>query len=182
MATLDVGSASGRKKALNHDVPLIPFIDFLLCLVSFLLITAVWSQMAQLNADTQVPGPPSTVGTPDPERVLHVEMLQQGGYRLFWKKAGQVLSSVDVPAAPAAAAAQEELARRITQEWQNNPARHYAAHDSQVDQAVLHTNNSAEFGAIAQVIDAIYATQRAFRAPDGRLLQKPALNVTFSTH
>lgn len=31
----------------NHEIPLIPFIDFLLCLVAFLLVTAVWSQMAR---------------------------------------------------------------------------------------------------------------------------------------
>jgi len=58
MAGIDVGGGHGGKRATNHEIPLIPFIDFLLCLVAFLLVTAVWSQMARINADARVPGPP----------------------------------------------------------------------------------------------------------------------------
>ncbi len=58
MAGIDVGGGHGGKRATNHEHPLIPFIDFLLCLVAFLLVTAVWSQMARINADARVPGPP----------------------------------------------------------------------------------------------------------------------------
>jgi biopolymer transport protein ExbD len=57
MAGIDVGGHGG-KRSTNHEIPLIPFIDFLLCLVAFLLVTAVWSQMARINADARVPGPP----------------------------------------------------------------------------------------------------------------------------
>jgi biopolymer transport protein ExbD len=35
MAGIDVGGHGG-KRATNHEIPLIPFIDFLLCLVAFL--------------------------------------------------------------------------------------------------------------------------------------------------
>jgi hypothetical protein len=57
MAGIDVGGGHGGKRNVNHEIPLIPFIDFLLCLVAFLLVTAVWSQMARINADARVPGP-----------------------------------------------------------------------------------------------------------------------------
>ena len=49
MAGIDVGGGHGGKRSTNHEIPLIPFIDFLLCLVAFLLVTAVWSQMARIN-------------------------------------------------------------------------------------------------------------------------------------
>jgi len=49
MAGIDTGGGHGGKRATNHEIPLIPFIDFLLCLVAFLLVTAVWSQMARIT-------------------------------------------------------------------------------------------------------------------------------------
>ena len=70
MASIGGDLAAGRR-ALNHDLPLVPFIDFLLCLVAFLLVTAVWTQAARLRADALVPGqtghPP-----PTPPKQLHV--------------------------------------------------------------------------------------------------------------
>ena len=39
MAGIDVGGGHGGKRSLNHEIPLIPFIDFLLCLVAFHLVT-----------------------------------------------------------------------------------------------------------------------------------------------
>lgn len=44
--------AGGGGKALNHDVPLIPFIDFLLCIVLFLL--ASFSASGELPVDKNV--------------------------------------------------------------------------------------------------------------------------------
>jgi biopolymer transport protein TolR len=39
----------GGKKDLNASLNLVPYIDLLTCMVAFLLITAVWTQLAQLN-------------------------------------------------------------------------------------------------------------------------------------
>jgi biopolymer transport protein ExbD len=44
--------AGGGNKSLNHDVPLIPFIDFLLCIVLFLL--ASFSASGELPVDKNV--------------------------------------------------------------------------------------------------------------------------------
>jgi biopolymer transport protein ExbD len=77
------GSDRGGNKAVDHQIPLIPFIDLLLCCVMFLLATAVWNQLARVNANQQVPGggnPP-----PAPERVaakLVLEITRDGGYVL----------------------------------------------------------------------------------------------------
>ncbi|MET0790362.1 MAG: biopolymer transporter ExbD, partial [Polyangiaceae bacterium] len=76
MAGIDTGGGHGGKRATNHEIPLIPFIDFLLCLVAFLLVTAVWSQMARINADARVPGPPKDEPPEEQkkEKQLNVEM------------------------------------------------------------------------------------------------------------
>lgn len=49
MASIDVGSSGRGKKALDSELPLVPFIDLLLCCVMFLLVTAVWNQLAALS-------------------------------------------------------------------------------------------------------------------------------------
>jgi biopolymer transport protein ExbD len=44
-----VPSGRGRRKALDAAINLVPFIDLLSCCISFLLITAVWTQLAALR-------------------------------------------------------------------------------------------------------------------------------------
>src|SRR4051812_39311681 len=40
---------AGDKKSLNVELNLVPFIDLMSCLTAFLLVTAVWVNIAQLN-------------------------------------------------------------------------------------------------------------------------------------
>lgn len=187
MAGIDVGGHGG-KKTLNHEIPLIPFIDFLLCLVSFLLITAVWSQMARINADARVPGPPD----PNKEleekkdKTLHVEMKGESNFQLVWKEGSTVLNTVDVPRKPEKIGendvAYPDLAAKITEEWSKNESRHFAATDTALDQAVIHTDNSTPFREVIAVIDAIYSPQRDWKEPSGDVVQRSAFNVTFSVN
>jgi biopolymer transport protein ExbD len=61
MANISVGGASGGKRAVDSEIPLVPFIDLLLCCVMFLLVTAVWNQLAVVEArapDTAGPSSP----------------------------------------------------------------------------------------------------------------------------
>jgi biopolymer transport protein TolR len=46
----------GSKRSLNASLNLVPYIDLLTCMVAFLLITAVWTQLAQLKTSQRVPG------------------------------------------------------------------------------------------------------------------------------
>jgi len=39
----------GGKRPLTADLNMVPYIDLLTCMVAFLLITAVWTQLAQLS-------------------------------------------------------------------------------------------------------------------------------------
>lgn len=46
----------GGKRSLNASLNLVPYIDLLTCMVAFLLITAVWTQLAQLKTMQRGPG------------------------------------------------------------------------------------------------------------------------------
>jgi len=71
----------GGKKPLNADLNLVPYIDLLTCMVAFLLITAVWSQLARLEAHQKGQGQAGE-DTP-PEKVFKlVVVVNTEGYNL----------------------------------------------------------------------------------------------------
>jgi biopolymer transport protein ExbD len=187
MAGIDTGGGHGKKRSVNQEIPLIPFIDFLLCLVSFLLITAVWTQMSRINADARVPGPPD----PDKElkeqekpKTLHVEMRGEEKFQPVWKEGNTVVDTIDVMRKQVNASGEDfsypDLAERITSEWERLGA-HKADSDFKRDQAVLHTDNTTQFAHIIAVIDAIYTPQRDVKI-GGTVEQIPAFNVTFAVN
>lgn len=188
MAGIDVGGHGGRR-TMNHEIPLIPFIDFLLCLVAFLLVTAVWSQMARLNADARVPGPPKPEpdDPPKKEKQLHVEMRGERKFQLVWKEGSTVVNTIDVERKPvnigeAGDFTYPDLGKKIAEEWKQNGS-HRNASDPKFDQAVLHTDNSTPFSDVCAVIDAIYTPQRDFNdKAKGSTEKVPAFNVTFAVN
>ncbi|MCA9593700.1 MAG: biopolymer transporter ExbD [Myxococcales bacterium] len=188
MAGIDVGGGHGGRRASNHEIPLIPFIDFLLCLVAFLLVTAVWSQMARINADARVPGPPrpeEEIEKQQKEKQLHVEMRGERKFQLVWKEGSTVVNTIDVERKPVKNGEDiryPDLAKKISEEWTQNGS-HRAGTDKKFDQAVLHTDNSTQFADVIAVIDAIYAPQRDFTiAGAGKPEKVPAFNVTFAVN
>src|SRR5436190_21404216 len=102
MATIDVGGFSSRRD-LNRELPLVPFIDFLLCIVAFLLVTAVWSEMARLDASAKVPGETSALGPEVRTPELHVDLRGSGPFLLEWRQGSTVLSQDRVAREPARA-------------------------------------------------------------------------------
>jgi biopolymer transport protein ExbD len=168
---------------------MIPMIDLLMVTISFLLITAVWTHMARINADAQVPGPPREV-EPDkvePEKTLHVEMRQPEKFVLVWKQAGTVISTVDVPRKDNLQVKEgkksirfPELAAKIESEWKT-VGTHREGSDKKFDQAVLHTDNETAYVYLIGVIDAIYQAHRPYNV-GGKTEQVPAFNVTFAVN
>src|SRR6476619_584785 len=99
MGGVNVGGGKGGRRTLDSEINMIPMIDLLMVTISFLLITAVWTHMARINADAQVPGPPREV-EPDkvePEKQLHIQMTSPDKFVLIWKQSGTVISTQDVP-------------------------------------------------------------------------------------
>src|SRR5690349_20269114 len=102
MAGVNVGGggAPGGRRALDAELNTIPMIDLMMVTISFLLITAVWSQMARLDATTRAPSssgePPACEPNCD-HRALHVEM-ERDRFRLAWKDGSRTIGAVeDVP-------------------------------------------------------------------------------------
>jgi len=81
--SIDTGGKGG-KRPLDAELNLVPFIDLLVCCICFLLITAVWSQMARIKA-TQT-GPSSSITDPDkvpPELEVNLSIrVGEAGYML----------------------------------------------------------------------------------------------------
>src|SRR3954469_9417873 len=71
------GHGKKKKKVLDAIINVVPAIDLLSCCISFLLITAVWTQISKLQV--QQSGGPSD-GTPPPEKalVLNLTMTDRG--------------------------------------------------------------------------------------------------------
>ena len=69
----DSGGARG-KKSLDLEIPLVPFIDLLCSLIVFLLMTAVWTQIARLELKQGNAAPPDPNSTPPPEVEKQVDL------------------------------------------------------------------------------------------------------------
>src|SRR2546423_13263834 len=78
-------TGKGGKKPLDAELNLVPFIDLLSCCISFLLITAVWTQIAGLQVA-------SSGGAPEPqqkqEQTVELKLLlSDKGYQLTMPRA-----------------------------------------------------------------------------------------------
>ena len=191
MGGVDVGGGGkGGRRALDSDINMIPMIDLLMVTISFLLITAVWTHMARINADAQVPGPPRPDVEQDkvePEKQLHIEMRSPEKFVLIWKQSGTVISTIDVPRKDdlrmenaTKVVRYPDLAAKIESEWKT-VGQHRDASDKKFDQAILHTDNETAYVYIIGVIDAIYQAHRPF-SYGGKTDQLPAFNVTFAVN
>lgn len=90
MAGIDVGGGGhGGKKSVNNELPLIPFIDLLLCCVMFLLLTAVWQQTARIDTNQKMPGAPATEDViPEEEKVKLMLQVKADKSYTFTTSAG----------------------------------------------------------------------------------------------
>lgn len=74
-----VSSGKGGRKSLDAAINLVPFIDLLSCCISFLLITAVWVNLGQIEAKTpqnkQTDAPEQN---PDTEAKVTLTLSTQG--------------------------------------------------------------------------------------------------------
>jgi biopolymer transport protein TolR len=74
--SIDSGDGKGqRRRSVSGDLNLVPYIDLLTCMIAFLLITAVWTQLARLP--THQRGQGESDGEP-PQSKLAVAVGDQG--------------------------------------------------------------------------------------------------------
>jgi biopolymer transport protein TolR len=80
-------SKSG-KKPLDAAINLVPFIDLLSCCISFLLITAVWTQLARMDVTQKGPGAAGSTDEPPNDQVQLTVFIDKDGYT-FNKSTGE---------------------------------------------------------------------------------------------
>jgi biopolymer transport protein TolR len=76
--SVSVQPGKGGKKALNVDLNLVPYIDLLTCMVAFLLITAVWTQLSRLQAQQKGNGQAGEETPPELQTKIVVVVGQEG--------------------------------------------------------------------------------------------------------
>jgi biopolymer transport protein ExbD len=76
-----VGGGGGRRR-LDLDIPLVPFLDLLLCCLMFLLVTAVWNQLARIETSQRLPGRSTDAHVNETERIRLTLAVRQNGYEL----------------------------------------------------------------------------------------------------
>lgn len=75
--SVDTGGKGG-KKPLNAELNLVPYIDLLTCMVAFLLITAVWTQLARLQVQQKGQGAMGEDTPPVPTLKIVVVVNEEG--------------------------------------------------------------------------------------------------------
>jgi biopolymer transport protein ExbD len=181
--SVDGGGGKGRR-SLDSDINMIPMIDLLMVTVSFLLITAVWVHSSRLDADAQVPGPPSA----EPpcteckeDAKLHVETADPAKFVLAWKQGRTVVKTTEIPreAKAKSGAAFPELAAKIHSEWAET-GYHRDATDTKFDHAVVHATNDMPYSDLIGVMDAVSQPKRSYKS-GAQLMQTNAFDVTFAS-
>ena len=84
-----VDSGKGGKKSMDSEINLVPFIDLLSCLISFLIVTAVWTQIAALKVATGDAAPPEQ-SPPDIDKLeivdMSVHLSGKSGFRFLYSR------------------------------------------------------------------------------------------------
>jgi hypothetical protein len=171
------------RRSLDSELNMIPMIDLLMVTISFLLITAVWTNMARVDADAQVPG---TEG-PTPAAVetrLHVELGDPAKIVLHWNAGPTVVRSAEIPRREEVTLARgvrsvtfAGLGAKLAEEW-GAAGTHRTVTDPRFDELVLHTPDDANYAEIVSAMDAAYGVKRP--CAGGRSCS--AFRVVFASH
>jgi len=87
-------SGKGGKKPVDAAINLVPFIDLLSCCISFLLITAVWTQLARMDVQQKGQGAAGSQDEKPPENQVNLTLfVDKDGY-IFSKSTGE---STNIP-------------------------------------------------------------------------------------
>ena len=87
-------TGKGGKKPVDAAINLVPFIDLLSCCISFLLITAVWTQLARMDVSQKGQGAAGAQDEKPPEPTVTLTLfVNPDGYQ-FAKSTGE---TTDIP-------------------------------------------------------------------------------------
>src|SRR5687767_3766528 len=92
--SLPQGGGRGGKRNLSADLNLVPFIDLMSTLITFLLATAVWVQQSSLEVEQAIGDPPPTEVDKPPVPPLMVHLRSEGIWIGRSFEGGKMLPSV----------------------------------------------------------------------------------------
>lgn len=81
-----VSDGGGSKRESSFDLNLVPFIDLMSVMITFLLITAVWTQVSMIKLGSSIYGKQNTDETPPPPPRADVPFrldVKETGYRII---------------------------------------------------------------------------------------------------
>lgn len=115
-----VPSGGGGKKNVDAQLNMVPFIDLLSVLISFLLMSAVWTQIARIEVK-QSPNLPSDEPPPEQEEEkLNLSVIiKSTGYSVT-KKGGQVIKEIEKTGEGYDAEALNEVLKQVVVENPDN--------------------------------------------------------------
>lgn len=110
---------SGGKKSLDFQINLVPMIDLLSVLISFLLMTSVWTQIAKIDVK-QSPNLPSDEPTPPPdeEKLNLTVLIKASGYTVT--KKGAVVKEIEKKGDEYDSATLSEILKQVRAEHPEN--------------------------------------------------------------
>lgn len=167
-------ATGGERRSVDSELNMVPMIDLLMCCISFLMLTAVWTTWGRLSADAQVPGPPGPCAACREVTKLHVTAQDAGAFTLAWKQGDAVLRTVEVARA-SEGGRYPALAQAITREWATRPAE---ASTHRYVSAVLHVDHRMHFGEMAALMDAVQTP----KIEEGSHLKSPAFGVVLASN
>lgn len=88
----------GNKREASFDLNLIPFIDLMSVMITFLLITAVWTQVSMIKLGSSIYGKQNTDETPPPPPRADVPFrldVKETGYRIIIGKQKYTIDKVN---------------------------------------------------------------------------------------
>lgn len=142
MASISTESGHGGKKSVDSEIPLVPFIDLLLCCVMFLLVTAVWNQLASVSANLETPGnPQSEIDEPDRTLPLVVRVTNDGFH--LSSEAGDAIA---IPMGTDGEYDSEALAQHLTQR---------RALDPNATQAIVTADDGVQYAHLVRAMDVL---------------------------
>lgn len=149
MGGVSVGGGKSGKKATDSEVNMVPFIDLLLSIISFLLMTAVWVQTGSLQA-SQPRGAPSADSTPQdtPQEQLKI-LINTTGLRVAFTQADQR----DINNGPRRL---DDLRNLLRERHNSNP---------QQREVWLQPEGAVNYIDIIEVMDVVYEIWGASRGP-----------------
>ena len=147
--------SGGQGRAVDAEINMVPMIDLLICTITFLILTAVWSTWSRMPASALAPGKADCAGCiPPPKPSVHVSVGDER-FQITWKLGDAVERSyeVDRKAVVQGEGRRAQVSYPALAEALSRDAGQ-AGHEAHT-LAVLHTDGRTRFADVAGTMDAV---------------------------